>query len=165
MADTREPVREMARRVGLQVLGDELERRIRSEGCPAAAFIGAVRADGMPGCRCRVEHSTLSLGGDPSTILRWCSKGPTSDMRRNEAGEPLNGYVNCPTWEFEKLRLMLGMHSLGDEDRLEELEARTWREDVTGSPYGDLSAFEEVGRAVSDTMEAWTEQYWEGLGQ
>jgi hypothetical protein len=165
MADQQERVRETARRIGLQAIGAELERRVGCRGCPAAQFIGAVREDGMPGVRCRVEHSTLTLGSDPSTILRWCSQGPWDEPRHSDAEPSLNGYANCPTWEYEKLRLALGMHSLGDERRMEELEQRTWREDVTGSAYGDTSHLDEVNAAVRDTMEAWQEQYAEGLGQ
>lgn len=119
----------------------------------------------MPGVRCRVTHDTLSLGTDPNTILRWCSQGPYDENRRSDTEPSLNGYVNCPTWKFEKLTLMLGGHSLGDEDRLDELSERTWREDVTGSPYGDVSALEEVNRAAADTIAAWQEQHAERLGQ
>lgn len=165
MADQREKVRETARRIGLQTIGAELEHRVGCRGCPAAQFIGAVRKDGMPGVRCHVEHSTLSLGSDPSTILRWCSQGPYDENRRNDSEPSLNGYVNCPTWEYEKLTLMLGGHSLGDEQRLDELSERTWREDVTGSAYGDLSVLDEANKAVSDTIAAWQEQHAEGLGQ
>jgi hypothetical protein len=119
----------------------------------------------MPGVRCGVEHSTLSLASDPSTILRWCSQGPYDENRHSDTEPSLNGYVNCPTWEYERLLLWLGAHSLSDERRLDELSERTWREDVTGSPYGDLSMLEEANAAVDATLTAWQEQHAEGLGE
>lgn len=157
MADQHERVSEAARRIGLQAIGDELERRVRTEGCPAAEFIGSVRGANMPGVRCRIEHSTLSLASDPKTVLRWCSQGCWATRG--------NGYARCPTWQLEKDRIELGLHSLGDEERMEELNERTWREDVTGSPFGDLTMFEEASQAASDTMTAWQEQHAENLGQ
>jgi hypothetical protein len=165
MADNGERVREAARRLGLQTIGAELEQRVGCQGCPAAQFVGAVRKDGMPGVRCRVEHSTLSLGSDPSTILRWCSKGPWEDLRHSDTDSSLNGYVNCPTWTFEKLRLALGLHSFGDERRMEEADEATWREDVTGSAYGDLAPYEDARAAAARTLEAWQEEHAERQGQ
>lgn len=158
MAEKGERVREMARRVGLATIGAELEERVACAGCPAAEFIASVRADGMPGVRCRIEHQTLSLGSDPKTVFRWCSQASVADKR-------LNGYVACPTWQFEKLQLALGGHSLSDEARLNELSDRTWRDDVTGSPYGDLSIFEEASKAAEDTVTAWQEAHAERQGQ
>lgn len=148
----RERFREAARVAGLQRLTDELGERIACEGCPAAEFIGQVRGEMAPGVRCRIEHSTLSLVSDPRSILRWCSHGSVGGDRRN-------GYVGCPTWQFEKDRLALGQHSLGDEGRLEQLAEATWREDATGSPQGDLSIWDEAAAAAANTVETWQEQH------
>lgn len=153
----REPFREAARRLGLDSIGRELERRV-CEGCPAAAFVSAARPDVLPGVRCRIEHNTMSVGTDPRTILRWCAQPGVTDDRRN-------GYVECPTWQYEKDRLALGLHSLGDEVRLEELAEHTWREDVTGTPYGDLSIYDETDAAARETVAAWQEEYLRRQGQ
>lgn len=165
MAETQERVREAARRIGLQNIGAELEQRVGCQGCPAARFIGAAREDGMPAVRCRITHDTLTLGSDPSTVLRWCSQGPYDENRHSDAEPSLNGYVNCPTWEYDKLLVWMGGHSLADERRLEELDERTWREDVTGSAYGDLSMLDEARAAAAENIASWQEQHAEGLGQ
>lgn len=141
----------------MSAIEHELRHRVTNLGCPAAEFLSAVREDGLPGVRCRIEHNTLSLGGDPRTILRWCSQPCVAAAA--------NGYHQCPTWQMEKDRLELGMHSLGDEARLDELERRTWREDVTGSPYGDLAIYEEASAAAQDTIDAWQEDHAERQGE
>lgn len=131
----------------------ELERAV-CEGCPAAEFIMSVRGAGVevPGVRCRIEHNTLSVRSDPRTVLRWCAQPSVADDTRN-------GYVQCPTWQYEKDRIALGMHSLGDEERLQQATDAQWREDLTGSPYGDLSIYEQAGEAARETITMWEEEH------
>lgn len=155
MAD-RELFRAAARRLGLDTLTEELRERVGCGGCPAAEFLTYTRPDVLPGVRCRIEHNTMSVGTDPRTILRWCSQPSVASDQRN-------GYDSCPTWQFEKDRLALGLYSLGDEARLSELEEMTWREDVTGSPFGDLGIYDAASRAAARTIEIWQEQHAAGL--
>jgi hypothetical protein len=137
----------------------ELGRAV-CEGCPAAEFIASVRGEGVevPGVRCHIEHNTLSLRTDPTTVLRWCSQPTVS-------GDKRNGYDECPTWQYEKVRLWLGQHSLGDEAELERASAMQWREDLTGSPEGDLSIYEEGAAAAANTIATWQEQHAEQQGK
>jgi hypothetical protein len=155
MAETPK-VSVVARQVGLSAVEQELRQRVETEGCPAAQFIGAARKDGLPGVRCRIEHTTLSLGTDPRTVLRWCSQGCVSAAK--------NGYHQCPTWQTEKDRIALGQHSLADEAQLDALAEHTWREDVTGSPHGDLTIYEDAAAAAQKTVNTWLEYHAEQTG-
>jgi hypothetical protein len=60
--------------------------------CPAGAFI-AETIEGS-GCRCRVEHESLTASSHPSSLIRFC-------LSRE-------GYMQCPTWQAEKARVESG---------------------------------------------------------
>jgi hypothetical protein len=157
MAELADRMREGARVAGLASIEAEMGRRV-CDGCPAAEFVGSVRGDHVPGVRCRIEHNTLSLATDPRTILRWCSQPAVASDTRN-------GYVQCPTWQYEKHRIWSGQHSLGDERRAGELDHATWREDLTGSPHGDLSVYEEASAAAEETVARWQQQHADRMGR
>jgi hypothetical protein len=60
--------------------------------CPAGAAI-AETSQGS-GCRCRVEHTSLTATNNPSSLIRYC-------LSRD-------GYKFCPTWRSEKDRIEAG---------------------------------------------------------
>jgi hypothetical protein len=157
MAELADYMRDAAAVAGLASIERELDGRV-CDGCPAAQMLGSVRGDNVPGVRCRIEHNTLSLATDPRTILRWCSQPAVASDTRN-------GYVQCPTWRYEKQRIWAGQHSLGDRERAGELDEATWREDLTGSPHGDLSVYEEAAAAAEETVARWQQQQADRMGR
>lgn len=60
--------------------------------CPAGAAIG--ETPGGSGCRCRVEHESLTATSSPSSLILYCLSG--------------DGYKACPTWRAEKDRIESG---------------------------------------------------------
>lgn len=63
---------------------------------PIACPAGGVIAETMEGsgCRCRVEHESLTATSSPSSLIRYC-------LHRE-------GYMACPTWRAEKDRIESG---------------------------------------------------------
>lgn len=66
--------------------------------CPAGAVI-AETIEGS-GCRCRVEHESLTATSSPSSLIRYC-------LSRE-------GYQHCPTWIAEKQRIAQARKPLVD---------------------------------------------------
>lgn len=60
--------------------------------CPAGAAIA--ETPGGSGCRCRVEHASLTATSAPSSLILYC-------LSRD-------GYQTCPTWRAEKDRIESG---------------------------------------------------------
>lgn len=60
--------------------------------CPAGAVIGETIQGS--GCRCRVEHESLTATSSPTSLILYC-------LNRD-------GYKRCPTWQAEKKRIEAG---------------------------------------------------------
>lgn len=123
---------------------NEVTDELRGASCPAADLIGSLRGQRMantPGVRCRVTHESLSMDSDQMTLRRWCCAT----------------YTECPVWRFEKDRLWANKHTFGDERELARADERQWREDLTGSEYGDTSFMTPIDEAVRENEESMLE--------
>jgi len=67
--------------------------------CPAGDPIGETRTVGGPGCRCRVEHNTVSQRRDPTSYSVYCTLL----------------YTECPTWQADKERTWAAEQPLVDK--------------------------------------------------
>lgn len=116
--------------------------------CPAADPLASVRVAShrrgteVPGVMCRVIHEPVDLDSDPQSAGQFCC-------------HPDGGHRRCPIWEEEKAVIAAGFRSLGDQEVAEEHWHRTWRDDLTGSRYGDVSfldALEAPTREAAQRM-------------
>lgn len=65
--------------------------------CPAGE---ALEVEGVPACRCRIEHNTLTATTDPRSLGAWC----------------FGDYTTCPTWRERR------EHELANRGREHEAE-------------------------------------------
>jgi hypothetical protein len=114
--------------------------------CPAAGAIADVRAQepaNVPGVFCRVTHSVIDPITDPASLDGFCC---------NPLGG-CGGYTECPVWQFEKHLLWAKRKSFGDKREMEVATVRAWKDDLTGSEYGDTSFMGPINEAVDDTID------------
>lgn len=117
--------------------------------CPAASAITAVRQASkrrgteVGGVLCRVVHEPIDLFTDPRSPALFCCNA--------------EGYRHCPMWEFDKSLIARGFKSMGDLAAMEEENEAAYREDLTGSRYGDVSFMDgleaDAQRAAMDMQD------------
>jgi hypothetical protein len=115
----------------------------------------------VPGVRCRIVHETFDAAEHGRTVGLACCQSAAnvspepapgvSDAQRRALRQKV-GFERCPIWEHDKERIAAGEKSMGDALVAEEADARAYREDLTGSQFGDTSFMDEMDRQADETV-------------
>lgn len=95
----------------------------------------------VPGIQCRIVHEPLDLLSDPISPGLYCCN-------------PDAGYRHCPIWQYDKELIEHGFKSMGDEAVMEDENDAAYREDLTGSRYGDVSFMDVLEGNVQEAVES-----------